>query len=77
VIEIVDVNGVRLNVCSVSTGPPYNQPCVSDDEVLGVQLDSFLEMQVGATTTFFVHVVDFRGDARPDLLYDIVITGAN
>ncbi len=77
VIEIVDVNGVLLNVCSATTGAPYNQPCEKDDEVPGVQLDSFLEMQVGATTTFFVHVNDFRGDARPDLLYTITISGAN
>jgi hypothetical protein len=72
VIEIVDVNGVRLNLC---VSPGFTSACVHDDEVTGVQLDSFLEIQVPAATTFYVHVVDFRGDGRPDLLYDIVISG--
>ncbi len=77
VIEIVDVNGVQLNLCSASMGAPFNQLCENDDVVLGVQLDSFLQIQVGGATTFYVHVVDFRGDARPDLLYDLVISGIN
>ncbi len=74
VIEIVDVNGVRLNLC---VSPTFTSACVHDDEVTGVQLDSFLQIQVSGATTFYVHVVDFRGDARPDLLYDIVISGIN
>ncbi len=74
VIEIVDANGMRLNLCD---SPAFSSPCVNDDEVLGVNLDSILQIQLGGATTFFVHVNDFRGDARPDLLYQIVITGAN
>ena len=76
VIEFVDVNGVRLNTCVALA---FVSPCVSDDEVLGVQLDSFLEIQITAVlgATFYLHVVDFRGDARPDLLYDIVMSTSN
>lgn len=76
VIEFVDANGVVLNSC---VAPAFTSPCVSDDEVLGVQLDSFLEIRIDAVlgATFYLHVVDFRGDARPDLLYDMVMSTSN
>lgn len=72
VIEIVNGSGVRLNSC---VAPTFNTPCVHDDEVLGVQRDSFLQVRVGAGVTFFVRVLDWRGDARPDLTYTIIISG--
>lgn len=76
VIEFVDANGVQLNTC---VAPVFNSPCESDDEVLGVQLDSLLEIQIsaGAGATFYLHVVDFRGDARPDMRYNMVMRLAN
>jgi hypothetical protein len=74
VIEIVAANGIRLNAC---VAPTYIDACVHDDEDLGVLLDSFLQVQLGGPTTFYVHVVDFRGDARPDMQYDIAISGVN
>ncbi len=76
VIELVDANGTVLNSC---VAPVYNSPCISDDEVLGVQLDSYLEIQIsaGAGATFYLHVVDWRGDARPDMKYNIVMSLAN
>jgi hypothetical protein len=74
VIEFVDANGVRLNTC---VAPAFTSPCVSDDEVPGVQLDSFLQINVGLGATFYLHVVDFRGDARPDMRYDIVMSISN
>lgn len=74
VIEIVGANGVQLSSC---VAPAFNSPCEHDDIDPGIQLDSILEIRVGGATTFYVHVVDFRGDARPDLLYDIVISGVN
>ena len=40
-------------------------------------LDSFLQVQVGASTTFYIHVVDWGSNARPDKLYDLVISGVN
>ncbi len=72
VIELLAANGVRLNTC---VSPGFVSACVHDDETLGVVLDSFLVIRVSGATTFFLHVVEFRGDGRPDLLYDIVITG--
>ncbi|MFZ2508003.1 MAG: Ig domain-containing protein [Steroidobacteraceae bacterium] len=74
VIEFVDANGVRLNSCNA---PTFLGACVHDDDVTGVMLDSILEIQVNGATTFYVHVVDFRGDGRPDLLYDLVMSIAN
>lgn len=74
VIEILAANGARLNTC---ISPTFTSPCVHDDEVMGVMRDSLLQIQVAGATTFYVHVVDFRGDGRPDLLYDIVISGVN
>ena len=91
VIEIVDVNDVRQTTCRNEgtddgvTGAPDTTPtlfddtCLNDDITLGVVQDSKLEFQVPGTGTviFYVRVFDWRGDARPDLLYDIIISGAN
>ena len=91
VIEIVDVNDVRQTTCRNEgtddgvTGAPDTTPtlfddtCLNDDITLGVVQDSKLEFQVPGTGTviFYVRVLGFRGDARPDLLYDIIISGAN
>jgi hypothetical protein len=74
VIEIVDANGLRLNTCSA---PNFNSPCMNDDETPGDNLDSLLQVQVTGATTFYVHVVEFRGDARPDHLYTIVVSRIN
>jgi hypothetical protein len=74
VIEIVSANGTRLNSC---TAPAFNSSCVHDDEVTGVLLDSFLQVQLGGPTTIYVHVMDFRSDARPDFRYNIVVSGVN
>ncbi|MDP9199203.1 MAG: Ig domain-containing protein [Pseudomonadota bacterium] len=74
VIGIVDAGGVTLNTC---VDPDFNSPCVDDDEDPGVVLDSFLQVQVTGATTFYVHVVDWRGDARPDHLYTIAVSGIN
>jgi hypothetical protein len=77
VIEIVNAAGVRLNTCALPGQMTFTSPCVHDDEVPGVQRDSWLQVQVGAGTTFFVRVLDWRGDARPDLTYTINISGVN
>ena len=50
---------------------------MSDDEELGVDLDSFLQVRVNGATTFYLHVVDWGSNARPDMLYDLIITGVN
>ncbi len=91
VIEIVDGSDVRFTTCrnegtddGVTFAPDttptlFDDTCLNDDITLGVIQDSKLEFQVpgSGTVTFFVRVLGFRGDARPDLLYDIIISGAN
>jgi hypothetical protein len=70
VIEVVNAAGVRLNSCDA---PLYGSPCVNDDD--GDTLDSRVELRVSGATTFYIHVVDWASNARPDMLYDLVITG--
>ncbi len=75
VIEIVNAAGTQLNSC---VAPAYTSACESDDDgEPGVDLDSFLQVRVNGATTFYVHVVDWGSNARPDMLYDLVISGVN
>ncbi len=59
----------------------FDDKCINDDNKLRGTLDSLLEFLVpgtpGETVTFYVHVLDFRGDARPGFDYEIKISGAN
>ncbi|MFQ5776656.1 MAG: putative Ig domain-containing protein [Terriglobia bacterium] len=62
------------------TPTAFDDPCVNDDIDPGVALDSKLEFQVPGTAgrqALFVRVLDSRGDARPDFLYDLVLSGAS
>ena len=93
VIEILDGRGNRLQTCKDpgAVNPPapitpdptpdkFDNPCINDDIDLGALLDSRLMFQTasgGGPVTFYVHVIDFRGDARPDMIYQLQITGAN
>jgi hypothetical protein len=73
VIEIVNAAGVRLTTC---VEPAFTSECLhDDDDTEGGLLDSFLQVRVPADTTFFVHIVDWGSNARPDKLYDLVISG--
>ncbi|MGH9777642.1 MAG: Ig domain-containing protein [Candidatus Acidiferrales bacterium] len=78
VLEIQDANGNRLNTCRpLGSAGLFTQPCMNDD--LTGTLDSGLEFQnptTAASVTIFVRVLDFRGDARPDLIYRIFISGS-
>ena len=75
VIEILDANGNRLHSC---TQPAYTSACLNDD-LDASTLDSALDFKVpgtaSLTTTFYVHVFDWRGDARPDMQYYLNISG--
>lgn len=73
VIELVGEDGTRLETCF---SPVFEDECVNDDQSNN-NLDSFLEVEVGGATVFYVHVVDFGSNARPDKLYDITISGVN
>ncbi len=76
VLEIVDASNNPLSLCSA----PANL-CLNDDLPSGGSTDSILTMQVPASNsgplTFYAHVLDWRGDARPDFIYTITVTGAN
>jgi hypothetical protein len=73
VIEIVNAAGVPLATC---VGPTFTSTCMhDDDDTENGLLDSFLEVRVPAATVFYVHVVDWGSNARPDKLYDLVISG--
>lgn len=75
VIEILGANGVQLATCGA---PTFNSACEhDDDDTQNGDLDSFLEVRVPAGTSFYIHVVDWGSNARPDKLYDLVISGVN
>ncbi len=52
-----------------------------NDDFTSGSLEAKLLLQVPSSAsgplTFFVRVLDFRSDARPDFLYNISISGAN
>ena len=92
-IEIVDSSGNPPTSCRSSGYPfaiingelqendptptEFDDKCVNDDMVLGVSQDSRLEFKPQTTGTYFVHVVDLRGDGRPDLNYELTLFGAD
>ncbi|MBZ5528180.1 MAG: Ig domain-containing protein [Acidobacteriia bacterium] len=75
VIEILDAGGQRLKFCA---SPGYTSSCLNDD-LDSTTLDSALDFKVPGTantqTTFFLHVFDWRGDARPDMQYYLNVSG--
>src|SRR6266481_6770 len=77
VIEMLDQNGTRLQTCGL---PSFNSSCLNDD-IDATTLDSALDFKVpgpvGTQMTFYVHVLDWRGDARPDMQYYLNISGVN
>lgn len=74
VIELLDGGGNVLNQCE---SPTFVAACISDDEDPGVSLDSLLQLHVNGAGTFYIHVLDWGSNARPDLAYDLVISGVN
>jgi hypothetical protein len=75
VIEILDGGGQRISSCGQ---PAYVSPCLNDN-LDSTTLDSALDFKVpGASSTqmtFYLHVFDWRGDARPDMQYYLNISG--
>jgi hypothetical protein len=75
VLEILGANGQRFQTCAQ---PSYSSPCLNDD-LDSTTLDSALDVKVpgssNAQTIFYVHVFDWRGDARPDMQYYLNISG--
>ncbi|HEX5424177.1 MAG TPA: putative Ig domain-containing protein [Candidatus Acidoferrales bacterium] len=75
VIELLDQNGNRMQSCGQ---PNYTASCLNDD-IDSTTLDSALDLKVpgtsGTQTTFYAHVFDWRGDARPDMQYYLNVSG--
>ncbi|HXE91317.1 MAG TPA: hypothetical protein VNK82_10180 [Terriglobales bacterium] len=67
-----------LGITPDGTPSDFDDPCINDDISLGENRNSHLDFQntTGGTITVFIHVLDWRGDARPDLIYQITISGA-
>jgi hypothetical protein len=85
VIEIVDGNGRRLSTCRLpgDTSTNFNSACINDDissppqHVQDSALDFLVPGAANAATTFYVHVLDWRGDARPDMTYSLNVSGVS
>ncbi len=92
VIELLDASGNRFTTCrnpgttdglapgTVDPTPyAYDDACVNDDAYPGYDLHAALTLQVpntGSMVPIYLHVLDERGDARPDLKYYMWINGA-
>jgi uncharacterized repeat protein (TIGR01451 family) len=76
VLEVVNSSGTRQNLCDTVTGGVFTDACLNDDENPGVVRDSLLRFQSSTAGTFYLRVFDWRGDARADFQYDLVVTGA-
>ncbi len=73
VVELLTAAGARLQTCGA---PSFTGECMNDDRASG-NLDALLEVRVTGATTFYIHVVEWRGDGRPDLLYRLDLSGIN
>ncbi|MEQ1352591.1 MAG: putative Ig domain-containing protein [Candidatus Acidiferrum sp.] len=75
VIELLDASGNRLHSC---TPPAYTASCLNDD-LDASTTDSALDFKVpgpaSTANTFYAHVLDWRGDARPDMQYYLNVSG--
>ena len=78
VLEFVDAGGLRLSNCKLPGGTTFSSPCMNDDIDPGVDHSSKLDFQnnTAADMTIYLHVLDWGGRARPDLLYQMSISGA-
>ena len=82
VIEITDPNGARFTTgCNQPGGTTTNfsSPCLNDDISANPHIqDSSLDFKVPGTSgnqTFLLHVLDWSGNARPDMVYQLYISG--
>jgi Putative Ig domain len=75
VVELLNASGQRITSCEA---PAYTSACLNDD-IDSTTKDSALDIKVpgaaNVSTTFYVHVLDWRGDARPDLQYYLNVSG--
>jgi hypothetical protein len=82
VIELTDPNGVQLAAgCNQPGGTTnFSSACLDDDISASPHVqDSALDYKVPGATgtqTFLIHVLDWSGNARPDMLYTLQVSGA-
>jgi hypothetical protein len=79
VIELVDADGNRLQTCNSDSVGLFGFQCMNDDSQATTDSRLFFQVPPSATSpvTFYVRVLDWSGDARPDLIYQISVSGAN
>jgi hypothetical protein len=77
VIELVDSSGTRLSTCDVPGQSGFTSPCLNDDNTPEGTLDSKILFRAPGGAPFFLHVLDWRGDGRPDMLYSFQVFGAD
>ena len=77
VLELLDANGQRMRLCGA---PAYTFACLSMDLSGGFASEAGLDIAVpgpaGVSATFYARVLDWRGDARPDMSYTFAVRGA-
>ena len=79
VIELVDSSGNRMGTCDSPGQSGLISSCLNDDDAEEGTHDSKLlfKNSGSAAATVFLHVLDWRGDARPDMQYQLQIFGAD
>ncbi len=74
----IDDTASSLPIAVDATPSAYDDGCINDDLQSGVT-DSQLVFRVpgtlGQPVTFYVHMLDWSGSARPDFIYDISVGG--
>lgn len=70
--DVADVNG-KVDLTPLA----FDDACMNDDAIPGQTLGSELIFRIpgasGTQVDFYIHIVDYRGDARPDMIYNFNI----
>lgn len=82
VLEITDANGVRMTTCNTpdSSSTSFTSPCVNDEDHTGghnASLDVKVPGTPGDVVYIYIHVLDWSGNARPDMQYSVLASGTN
>jgi large repetitive protein len=80
VIEVLDGNAQRLSTCNVpdNTSQTFTSTCINDEDGKGGHNASLAYKVPGtapAIVNSYIHVLDWRGDARPDMQYFLNVAG--
>lgn len=80
VLEIVDANGIQRTTCSPSDSnqTTFASACLNDDDSSGTHSATLYYKVPGAAAeivTSYIHALDWSGNARPDMLYYLYVSG--